>query len=451
MSGVDESSLQVPWAESDRLIPRTLVQPVQRFVHTEASSGAVLLAAAVVALVWANSPWSASYAHLWETEAAVGVGSFVLREDLRHWVNDLAMALFFFVVGLEIKREAVHGDLRDRRVALLPVACAFGGMVVPAVLYAAATAGTAGSRGWGIPMATDIAFSLGVLALLGRRAPVALKAFLLALAIVDDIGAIVVIAVFYSAGVSLAWLAGALAGLVAVVVLQRLKVRSVVPYVVLAAAVWVMTFESGVHATLAGVALGLLTPAWAFQKPWAVRDEVSAELAAAHVADDVVDERDETTFLEVSVLSREAVSPLGRLERLLHPWSAMVVLPLFALANAGITLSGLPSGDDARVTAGVAAGLVLGKPVGVLLAALLAVRLARAALPRGVGWVEMAAVGMLAGIGFTVSLFVTGLAFPAGGLADGAKVGILAASIVAGLAGAALLALRSTDDPLVTS
>jgi NhaA family Na+:H+ antiporter len=423
-----------------------VVQPLQRFLRTEAAGGVALVVAAVVALVWANSPWSGGYARLWSAEVALKVGPVALHEELRHWVNDLAMALFFFVVGLEIKRELVHGDLRDRRVALLPVGCALGGMLVPAGLYLAINAGTAGAPGWGVPMATDIAFSLGVLALMGRRAPASLKAFLLALAIVDDIGAIAVIAVFYRAGVSLAWLAGALAGLVVVVVLQRMRVRSLVPYVVLAAGVWVMTFESGVHAALAGVALGLLTPAWPFHHPRAVRQRVRVELDRDHLGDDPVDEHDERdehdeeTFLEVVALSREAVSPLARLEGLLHPWSAMVVLPLFALANAGIAFTGVPSGD-ARIAVGVAVALVAGKPLGVLLAAVLAVRLAGAALPPGVGWLEMTAVGVLAGIGFTVSLFVAGLAFP-GGAADAAKIGILAASVTSGLAGALLLAVR---------
>lgn len=438
---LDHPRLRTPWSASDRLIPRTVLQPLQRFVHTETSSGIALLVAAAAALVWANSPWSASYEQLWTTEAVVGVGDALLHEDLRHWVNDLAMALFFFVVGLEIKRELVHGDLRDRRVALLPVLCALGGMVVPAALYLAVTAGTSGSRGWGIPMATDIAFSLGVLVIAGRRAPAPLKPLLLALAIVDDIGAIVVIAVFYSGGVSPGWLAGALGCVALVVVLQRVGVRSVVPYVVVAGATWFMTFESGVHATLAGVALGLLTPTAPFQRPRAVSEAAQAELAREHLDDGLTEERDETTFLEVSGITRDAVSPLARLERILHPWSAMVVLPLFALANAGVGLTAPTGGDGGRVAAGVAVGLLVGKPLGILLAAFVAVRLAGAVLPGGVRWADIAAMGLLAGVGFTVSLFVTGLAFD-GELADSAKLGILAASLAAGALGAALLALR---------
>jgi NhaA family Na+:H+ antiporter len=423
-----------------------VVEPFQRFLHTESSGGIVLLVAAVVALVWANSAWSASYETLWTTRAGVEIGSFALHEDLRHWVNDLAMALFFFVVGLEIKREIVHGDLREPRAALLPVACALGGMVVPAALFFALNAGGAGAGGWGIPMATDIAFSLGVLALLGRRAPAPLKAFLLALAIVDDIGAILVIAVFYSGGVAFNWLAGALVALGVVAVLKRLRVRSLIPYVALAAIVWVMTFESGVHATLAGVALGLMAPAIPLERPAAVRRAAADALANPELFDPVDEEWDQEAFLELSRRSREAVSPQARMERALHPWSAMVVLPLFALANSGVPLSGAPTGDAARVSLGVVAGLVVGKPVGVLLAALVAVGVARATLPPGVRWRHMLGVGLLAGIGFTVSLFITGLAFE-GELADGAKLGVLGSSVVAGMAGAAVLttARRSAD------
>jgi NhaA family Na+:H+ antiporter len=431
-------SLRRPWSASEGLIPRVVVRPLQQFLHTEASGGVLLLVAAVVAMVWANSPWSDGYAALWHTDATIGVGRFALTESLQHVVNDLGMALFFFVVGLEIKRELVHGDLRDRRTAMLPAAAAVGGMVVPALIYVAVTTGTAGSSGWGIPMATDIAFSLGVLTLVARRAPVALKSFLLALAIVDDIGAIVVIALVYTAHVEPLWLLGALAGLGGVILLHRLGVRSLVPYVVLAGAIWLATFESGVHATLAGVALGLLAPAVPFQRPGTVRDAVARTLAEPPLSDDLDDEVDQAAFLDMAALSREAVSPVTRLEQALHPWTAWLVLPLFALANAGVELTGAPSADGLRVAVGVVAGLVVGKPLGILLASALAVRLAGATLPRDVGWVQLAAVGLLGGIGFTVSLFVAGLAFT-GPLADAAKVGILVASIVAGVAGGAMV------------
>jgi Na+:H+ antiporter, NhaA family len=437
--------LRRSWSSSDRLIPRVVVQPAQRFLHTEASSGILLLVAAVVAVAWANSPWRGAYEALWSTAVTVEVGSFSFHEDLRHVVNDGGMALFFFVVGLEIKRELLHGELRQWRTALLPVAAAAGGMVVPALLYLAINASGPGSAGWGIPMATDIAFALGALALLGTRAPVALKTFLLALAIVDDIGAIVVIALVYTSDLSPAWLMAALVGLAIMIGLRRIGVGSLVVYVVLAVGVWLATLESGVHATLAGVALGMLAPAVPFQRPGVVRDVVAGQLARPPLSDDLDDETDEVAFLEVARLGREAVSPLAQMEQALHPWSAWVVLPLFALANAGVELSGVPTGDGARVAGGVVVGLVAGKPAGILLGAGLAVRFAGGVMPREVSWGQLAGVGLLGGIGFTVSLFVAGLAFT-GPLTDAAKVGILAASVVAGVLGACVL--TATGRPL---
>jgi NhaA family Na+:H+ antiporter len=399
-----------PTSPSDRRI-RAALAPLQEFLHTEAASGVVLLAAAVVAIVWASSPWSGSYEALWSTELTLGTSRFHISEDLRHWVNDLAMALFFFVVGLEIKREVVHGELRHRRTAMLPAVCALGGMVVPALIYALFNAGGEGSAGWGIPMATDIAFSIGVLALLGRRLPASLKIFLLTLAVVDDIGAIVVIALFYSDGVSVAWLGAAVGAVATIALLRRIGVRSFVPYVVLAGALWLATFESGVHATIAGVALGLLTPAKPLGRP--------------------SDGSSSTTVAE---------APLTRLERRLHPYSSYVVLPLFALANAGIDLT--PVGTtltlSSPIAIGVIAGLVVGKPLGITAAALVATRFARAPLPAHAGWIDLVGVGALAGIGFTVSLFITELAFDAS-LATEAKLAILVASVVAGGFGATLL------------
>ena len=442
-------NLNTPWSRSERTVPRIVVQPLQRFLDTEASGGIVLLAAAATAIVWANSPWVQSYTDLWHTELSVSLGSFSITEDLQHWINDLAMALFFFVAGLEIKREFVHGDLRSPRVASLPIACAVGGMIVPALIYWAFTAGTVGARGWGIPMATDIAFALGVLALVGRRVPVSLRVFLLTLAIVDDLGAIVVIAVFYSDHLSFGWLAVAVGVVVAIVALRRAQVRSLVPYVGLAVGLWIAIYESGVHATVAGVILGLLTPARSFHRPKDVQAAVTGRLSAPELIDESDDESDETAFLDAAHLSREAVSPLARLERSLHPWSSFVVLPLFALANAGIVLSSgaLSAASTSAVTWGVALGLVVGKPVGILLAAVLVVKVARGPMPSSAGWLELAGVGVLAGIGFTVSLFITGLAFD-GPEAEMAKIGILFASVIAGTLGATLLWARSTSDPL---
>jgi NhaA family Na+:H+ antiporter len=441
--------LNRPWSRRDRPVPRLVVQPLQAFLSTEAAAGVVVLCAAVVALVWANSPAAASYEALWAIEVGVDAGGLRIAEPLRAWVNDLLMAGFFFVIGLEVKREFVHGALRDPRTAALPIVCAAGGMAAPALLYLAINAGGDGAAGWGIPLATDIAFALGVLALLGERVPPGLKVFLLTLAVVDDIGAILVIAVFYSDSIALGWLGLAATALAAIVVAQRVGIRTFPFYVTAAAVVWLGVFESGVHATVAGVALGLLTPAWPFQPPETVASDARDHLdrLCRRPADGVADEDEQATLLHVSALVGESVSPLERLERALHPWTSYLVLPLFALANAGVTLDPAGLGAAARepVTLGVIVGLVLGKPLGVLGAAALARAARVASLPDDVGWAHLAGVGMLAGIGFTVSLFIAGLAFPPGDLDDAARLGILIASLLAGAAGAAMLALTPAD------
>ncbi len=376
---------------------------LRRFLETEYAGGVVLLVAALVAVAWASSGWSSSYGSLWGSKLSLGFGDQAIRESLQHWVNDLLMAVFFFVVGLEIKREVVHGELRSPRTAALPIVSAVGGMVVPALVYLAVIGGAEGGHGWGIPMATDIAFAVGVLALVGRRAPSSLKLFLLTLAIVDDLGAIAVIAVFYADDVSLEWLAVAAAAAVVVLVLRRAGVTAVVAYLPIAAALWFAVYESGVHATIAGVVLALLTPA----RP---------------------------------IGDREA--PTERLERLMHPWSAFVILPLFALANAGIDLTAAGGAPwSSPVGRAVFVGLVVGKPLGIVGSAAIAVRLGLAPLPEGARWRDLVGVGVIAGIGLTVSLFITDLAFEPHLQAE-AKVAILAASLVAGVLGVAVLSLR---------
>jgi len=362
---------------------------------------------------------------------------------VQEWINDLLMVLFFFVVGLEIKREIVHGDLRDPKQVALPVLAAVGGMVVPALLYFSFNAGTPAAHGWGVPMATDIAFAVGVLSLVGRRAPTSLKIFLLTLAIADDIGAIVVIALFYSSGIQFQWLTAAGAGIVVIVAMKRLGIRAFVPYAALAAFLWFAVLESGVHATIAGVILGLLTPSRSFHDPAVVAEAVAHPLEGVLVVHGD-DEMDGQRMLEASRLAYEGVSPLARLESRLHGWSSFVVLPLFALANAGVTLADGALGSALRspVALGVAVGLVVGKPVGILLFSWIAVRLKVAELPAHSGWLEIAGVGLLAGIGFTVALFVTSLAFADAAATANAKVGILAGSTIAGLLGAGFLAAR---------
>ncbi len=436
-----EDELRVPWSGTARPVPRLILQPLQTFLRTEEASGILLLAAAVAALGWANSPWRASYDALWHTQLSIGLGSWSLTEDLQHWANDALMALFFLVVGLEIKRELLTGELRELRVAALPAIAALGGMVVPALLYLAVNRSGEPARGWGIPMATDIAFALGVLALVGRGLPASLKSFLLALAIVDDIGAILVIAAFYAGSIALVPLLVAAGLLALILVLQRLQVRWTAVYVLLGLGVWLATFQSGVHATIAGVALGLATPTVPFQRPRAV------SLEAHRIADDTVDDptppdADAHQWLHLAGLTREAVSPLARLEHLLHPWTSYVIVPLFALANAGVPISGSTLTDAlaSGVTLGVVAGLVVGKTVGVTAFAWAATRTGITRLPEGVRWRHLFGVAALAGIGFTVSLFITGLAFERPELQDAAKVGILAASLLAGLIGSLLLA-----------
>ena len=380
---------------------RRVVDPVTDFLREEAAGGLVLLAATVVALVWANTPVREAYDSLWSTTLKVGFGDVAIDEDLRHWVNDGLMALFFFVVGLEIKRELVTGELNDRRSASLPVIAALGGVALPALLFVAIVNGGEGAAGWAIPMATDIAFAAGVLALLGDRVSSAVKIVLLAIAVVDDIIAISVIAVFYADGVDVVWLGAALAGLTLVVLLRRAGLARILPYALVGTFVWVAAYESGVHATIAGVALGLLTPTG-------------------------------------KVGGREV---LAMLEHRLHPVTSFVVVPLFALANAGVYLGGGKLADAAasRLAWAVAIGLVAGKLLGIGLAALAAARTGAGSLPDGVRQQQVWGVAALGGIGFTVSLFITSLAFESEALQDEAKVGIFAGSFVSALVGAAIL------------
>jgi NhaA family Na+:H+ antiporter len=404
----------------------------------------VLLAAAVLALVLANSPWAESYERLWRTELAVRLGPWSFGADLRHWINDGLMTVFFLVVGLEIKRELVNGELRDRRKAALPVVGALGGMILPALIYALFTAGTPGFRGWAIPMATDIAFAVGVLALMGSRVPTSLRLFLLALAIVDDIGAILVIATFYSGRVSFFALGAAAALLLLIAALQTKHVRSNLIYALLGLGVWLGISTSGVHPAIAGVALGLITPTVQFQRPRAVSEEAH-RIADATVDEPVPPDADSHQWLRLSKLSRQTVPPLARLEHMLHPLTSFAVMPLFALANAGVDLRGTSVSGTLSdpITLGVIAGLVVGKTAGITGATWIATKTGIASLPNDVRWPPMLAVASLGGIGFTVSLFVAGLAFADPSSLASAKVGILAGSALAGILGAGIMFNRA--------
>jgi NhaA family Na+:H+ antiporter len=418
-------------AASDAVGTRALPLAVRRFLQTETSGGVVLVVAALVALVWANSPWDTGYDDLWATEVTLRVGSFGIDDDLRHLVNDGLMALFFLVVGLEIKRELVVGELQSWRAAALPSLAAAGGMVVPAMLYLALNARGPGAPGWGIPMATDIAFAVGVLALLGPRIPSGLKLFLLTLAVVDDIGAIVVIAVAYTDTLDLGALAVAAAAVAAALVCLRLRIWSPAVYVPLGVVCWLATYESGFHATLAGVVFGLITPA----------EPLAPAEVARDWAQDMSDEPTAAEMRSLTTVAQETVSVAERVQHQLHPLTSFVVVPIFALANAGVRVTGdaLAPAGAGRVMAGVVVGLVVGKVVGITGATALAVRLGLSRLPDGVSWPQVVGVAAVAGVGFTVSLFVADLAFDTPALDDAAKFGVLAASALASLVGAAVL------------
>lgn len=449
----DQPGLGVPYSRRTGFVPTNVVQPLQRFAATEVASGVLLAIAAIVALVLANTDAYDWYHHLLETHLSLGIGAWALDMSLHHWINDLAMALFFFVVGLEIKRELVHGQLRDPKAAALPVIAAVGGMVVPAGLYTLVNGGGPAASGWGIPMATDIAFAMGALALVGRHLPVSLKVFLLTLAVADDLGAIAVIAIFYSAGTQFDWLL-AMVGLAgAIALLRRLEVRWLAPYVVLAALLWLATLYSGVHATIAGVLLGFLTPAQPFHAPRKAVGVLHKRLNQLASSREEAPDVDEYEMLEVNRLTYEAVSPLARLEARLHPWTAFLVLPVFAFANAGVRITGTPVAEvlTQPVTIGVIVGLVLGKPLGIVAAAWIATRLKVGVLPAGVTWTHMTGVGLLAGIGFTVALFVAQLSFTEPALTDGSRIGILLASLLAAVIGGTLLGIvgRRPSDPKV--
>ena len=421
-----------------------LARPVRRFLAIQAASSILLLAATLVALALANSPWREGWAHFWHQRIAVEIGSFELALSLGHWVNDALMAIFFFVVGLEIKREMTIGELASRERAMLPVFGALGGMVAPALVYLLLQPGGDAAVGWGIPMATDIAFAVAALAVLGPRVSPGLKVFLLALAIVDDLGAVTVIAVFYTDQIRLAALFAAALGLGLVYAMRVAGVRAYAPYFVVGSLVWLATLSSGVHATVAGVLLGLLTPVHALGERRTLVERVRerAEEALSRIGNGGSHAQAPDVLLrEVRHLSREAQSPLEYLTHQLHPWVAFVVMPVFALANAGVTLEAATLGDPTglRVALAVALGLLVGKPVGIALFALAAVRLRLAALPSGVSPRALFGAGLLGGIGFTMALFITALAFGEGPLSGAAKVGVLSASLLACVGGLAVL------------
>ena len=433
-------TLKRPYSASDRRIPRTFIQPAQRFAALETAGGIVMLVGAVIALLWANSPWSDSYRELLETTIQFRIGDLVdLDLTLHEWINDGLMTLFFLVVGLEIKRQLVHGELRDRRAAALPALAALGGMLVPALIYILINLGGA-VEGFGIPVATDIAFAVGVVTLVGSRVPLGVRIFILTLAVVDDIGGIVVIAVFYAESVSPVWLVAAALCVGGALLARSMEIRSLIPYILLGMVCWYSMHQAGVEAAIIGVIFGLLTPAEPFHDPSRFGERVEGFIEHFELDEHPVP-------AQISSYVREAASPLDRIEYRLGPWVAFLIVPIFAIANAGVSVS--TDGLDMNVFAGVAVGLVLGKLVGVVAFTWLAVRLGVGRLPQRTGWGHMVAIGATAGIGFTVALFVAGLSFDDPDLLRSAKLGILAASVTAGLLGYVLLrrvAARSTPD-----
>ena len=424
-------ALQVKLRES--LVTRALVLPIQQFIHTQGISSIFLLAAAITALVWANSPWHDSYHHLWEMELSLSK----LQLPIHAWINDALMAIFFFLVGMEIKHEIVHGELADVRRAALPVFAALGGMIVPALLFLALNQGHEGQHGWGIPMATDIAFSLGVLGMV-KGIPGELKVFLLTLAIADDIGAIAVIALFYSGSLDISSLIIGLFLLGLILLLLKLGVSQPVLYFVLGTGFWVMILRSGIHATIAGVILGFVVPTTAplsLEQFQDVASRAAVQFRQAMSAGDLKAAKNLLGSLELMVLSTE--SPAERLTRQLNDWVSFIVLPLFALANAGVTFSGGVWSEllTSRIAWGIVVGLVVGKLAGIVAFSRLAVRWGWAQLPNGVTWRQISAVALLAGIGFTVSIFISSLAFDDAMHLVEAKTAVLMASIAAGALG----------------
>jgi len=425
-----------------------ILTPFQRFAQIESSGGIVLILCTLVALFWANSPWAESYHHLWEAGPDIRWGAYDFRITFHHVINDGLMVVFFFLVGLEIKREVLVGELASVKRAALPIAAAFGGMVVPATIYTLLNLGGPGAPGWGIPMATDIAFALGVLALLGPRAPLALKVFLAALAIADDLGAVLVIALFYTTDISWAALGMAAVFLALMVACNRIGVRSPVVFLLLGIGLWVAFLLSGVHATVAGVISAMAIPARTRIDTQEFLDRGKAlmeefDRAGVEGKNVLTNQNQQAVIQAVESTCESAQAPLQRIEHGLQPWVAFGIIPIFALSNAGVHLSGnLADAFAHPVTLGVILGLVLGKPIGITLFSWLAVRLGIAAKPEGVAWRELHGVSWLGGIGFTMSLFIANLAFPGGAMVDEAKVGILTASVFAAVIGWFLISSR---------
>ena len=423
-----------------------LTKPLRRFLKVEAASGIVLLVATLIAVASANTQFFETYQKLWNMTLTLGIHDWSLSYPLWYWVNDGLMTVFFFLVGLEIKREIVSGELKDARRVISPAVAALGGAAVPALIYLLLLGDNPGDHGWAVPMATDIAFVVGALALLGNRVSHGLKVFLLTLAIVDDIIAVLIIAAFYSATLNFTWLIVAVFGVFVVVVMNRLGVRTMVGYLIVGAGIWLCTLKSGIHPTISGVVLGLLTPA----VPLISRNELGGGLRKALNIVESNSKGDSARLAdvmeEVDFTTRESISPLERFEADVHPWAAFVIMPIFALANAGVEFS--MTALLSPVSIAIALALLLGKPLGIILSLALVVKLRLGIMPGGTSWTAVVGGGCLAGIGFTMSLFVASLGLN-GTLLSQAKTGVLAGSAVSGILGISLLALtlrRRSED-----
>jgi Na+:H+ antiporter, NhaA family len=420
-----------------------LLNPINEFLHKEASGGILLIICTVIAFVWANSPWSDSYHHLWHTYINIDLGNILnLNYSLHHWINDGLMAVFFFTVGLEIKRELLVGELSSMQKASLPIAGAIGGMVVPAILYLIINSGTEGAGGWGIPMATDIAFVVGIMALLGSRIPLTLKIFVLALAIADDIGAVLIIAIFYTAEISAAALIIAGIVLFLLIILNRLGTKSLIPYTLFGIILWLAFLKSGVHATIAGVLLAFTIPASSRFNTKEFSDRVwqliqKFDETGDHWKNVLNNAERQHDVMAIENSCEKVLTPLQRFEHGLHPWVAFFIIPIFALANAGVTLAGFDilNALISPISLGIIVGLFIGKQLGIFVFSYFAVKLKLATLPEGVNWKNLYGAGILAGIGFTMSLFIAGLAFADPALLDLSKIGVLAGSLLSGIVG----------------
>jgi len=424
-------------------VTETVLRPFQRFVHNEVSSGMVLLAATVIALVWANSALYETYGQIWHTELSFTLAGASITKNLGHWIDEGLMAIFFFIVGLEIKREMLVGELSSLKKALLPVSAAMGGMLIPALLYHMVNRGLPSESGWGIPMATDIAFALGALAVIGRGLPRGLRLFLSAFAIADDIGAVFVIAIFYQKGLNFQYIPHVMVVIAALALANYFWIRKTLPYAVLGILLWLGFIALGLHATVAGIVVALFIPAKGRYDTDRFMDEVMLIMSKFSCPtegcgrDILLNERHLNAVQSLEIACHNVETPLQRLETALHPWVAFMVVPLFALVNAGVHLGDmdLMAAVSDPITMGIIIGLVAGKPAGILVFSWIAVKLRLADMPEGVRWSHVLGVGMLGGIGFTMSLFIAGLSFKSHELYEYSKLGILIASVMSALLG----------------